>query len=37
MQGRRPDAKARELPSSRHSENNRNTDTFKQTRAESAQ
>jgi hypothetical protein len=37
MQGRRPDAKARELPSSRHSENNRNTHTFKQTRAESAQ
>jgi hypothetical protein len=37
MQGKRPDVKARELPSSRHSEKNRNTHTFKQTRAESAQ
>jgi len=37
MQGKRSDAKARELPSSRHSEKNRNTHTFKQTRAESAQ
>jgi hypothetical protein len=37
MQGKRPDVKARELPSSRHSEKNRNTHTFKQTREESAQ